>query len=260
MAEQSPGNSPSSHPVRAYKRPLKALVLEDVRADAELMIAGLCRAGYKVSSEIADSLARFRDLLAAGPWDVILTDFNMRTWTAFDALEALRQSGRDIPLLVVTGTLVDETAVELIKQGAADYVLKDRMARLPSTLERVVREKTLRQEREQALGEAARLAAIVESSGDAIVGEDLHGMIQSWNRGATRLYGYTAEEANGRHVSFLLPPGRREELSAVFARLRHGENIEHFETEQMTKDGRTIQVSMTISPIREATGAVAGAS
>ncbi len=260
MAEPSPGNSPSRQLVCADKRPLKALVLEDVRADADLMIAGLSRAGYKVISEIADSLARFRDLLAAGPWDVILTDFNRRTWTAFDALEALRQSGRDIPLLVVTGTLVDETAVELIKQGAADFVLKDRMARLPSTLERVLREKTLRQEREQALGEAARLAAIVESSGDAIVGEDLHGMIQSWNRGATRLYGYTAEEAKGRHASFLLPPGRREELSAVFDRLRHGENIEHFETEQMTKDGRTIQVSLTISPSRDATGAVAGAS
>jgi PAS domain S-box-containing protein len=104
------------------------------------------------------------------------------------------------------------------------------------------------------------LAAIVESSEDAILGLRRDGRITSWNRGAARLYGYTEAEAVGREVSFLIPPDHADDFPVLIDRLRRGERIEHFETERLAKDGRRIDVSLTISPIRDASGAVVGAS
>ncbi len=106
----------------------------------------------------------------------------------------------------------------------------------------------------------ARLAAIVESSDDVIIGKDLDGNITSWNRGAQRTYGYAAEEVIGRSVSLLAPSESRDEFEQILVRTRRGEAVEHFETVRITKDGRSIHVSLTVSPIRDATGRVTGAS
>jgi PAS domain S-box-containing protein len=108
--------------------------------------------------------------------------------------------------------------------------------------------------------DAARLAAIVESSGDAIVGKDLDGIIQTWNAGAERVYGYTAAEAVGQSIAMLLPPERRDEEHGILARLKQGERVEHFETVRVRKDGAQIRVSVTISPIRDRNGQIRGAS
>jgi PAS domain S-box-containing protein len=105
-----------------------------------------------------------------------------------------------------------------------------------------------------------RLAAIVESSDDAIIGKSLDGTITSWNRGAERLYGYRAEEIVGRPLSLLVPPEHPDELPALMERVRRGEYIEHFETERVRKDGSRVEVSLSISPIRDARGAIIGAS
>ncbi len=106
----------------------------------------------------------------------------------------------------------------------------------------------------------ARLAAIVESCDDAIVGKTLGGIITSWNRGAERLFGYTAPETIGRSILLLIPPDRRDEEATILARLCRGERIEHFETQRLTKSGEQIDVSLTVSPIRDARGRVVGAS
>jgi two-component system, cell cycle sensor histidine kinase and response regulator CckA len=107
---------------------------------------------------------------------------------------------------------------------------------------------------------AGRLAAIVESSEDAIVGKDMEGVILTWNSGAERTYGYTAEEAAGKPMSMLLPPERLEEENHILERLRRGERVEHFETVRVRKDGSRIDVSLTISPIRDSRGRIQGAS
>ena len=106
----------------------------------------------------------------------------------------------------------------------------------------------------------ALLAAIVDSSDDAIVSKTLDGVITSWNRGAEKLFGYTAAEAIGQHIFLIIPEDRRPEEEDVLARLRRGEKIDHFETVRQTKDGRLIPISLTVSPIRDAEGAVIGAS
>lgn len=106
----------------------------------------------------------------------------------------------------------------------------------------------------------ARLAAIVESSEDAIASKDLNGIIQSWNGGAERLFGYTAEEAIGQSITLVIPEDRLDEEPKVLARIRSGEIVDHFETVRRHKNGSLLNVSLTISPIRDRSGAIIGAS
>ena len=112
----------------------------------------------------------------------------------------------------------------------------------------------------QAEQMSSRLAAIVASSDDAIVGKDINGVITSWNQAAERMFGYPATEAIGRHITMIIPPDRYREEDAVLARIRSGQSVDHFETVRVRKDGRPVEVSITISPIRGADGVVLGAS
>lgn len=105
-----------------------------------------------------------------------------------------------------------------------------------------------------------RLAAIVRDSDDAIIGKALDGVITSWNRGAERMYGYAAEEAIGEPISMLVPPEIENDVPAIIERLRRGERIERYETVRMTRDGRRLDVSLTISPVRDREGRIVGAS
>jgi PAS domain S-box-containing protein len=115
-------------------------------------------------------------------------------------------------------------------------------------------------ERKRAEEERARLAAIVESSDDVILSKTLEGIITSWNRGAERIYGYSADEAVGQPVSMLVPPERPNEIPGILERIRRGEKIDHFETVRVTKDGRRLDISLTVSPLRNSAGDIVGAS
>ncbi|HVH07829.1 MAG TPA: PAS domain S-box protein, partial [Myxococcota bacterium] len=107
---------------------------------------------------------------------------------------------------------------------------------------------------------AGRLAAIVESSDDAIIGKTLDGVVTSWNAAAERLFGYTADEMVGQPIRRLVPDERLDDLPQILDSIRRGARVEHFETERVRKDGRRIFVSLTISPIRDESGVVVGAS
>jgi PAS domain S-box-containing protein len=113
-------------------------------------------------------------------------------------------------------------------------------------------------ERKRAEEERRRLALLVESSEDAIIGKTLDGTITSWNKAAERLYGYPAGEVLGRPVSILAPPEGVDEVAVILERLRHGDTIDHFETERITRSGKRVFVSLTISPIRERSDAITG--
>jgi PAS domain S-box-containing protein len=117
-----------------------------------------------------------------------------------------------------------------------------------------------RSQREREERYAAQLRAIVECSEDAIVSKSLDGIIQSWNRGAEELYGYTSQEAVGKPISLVVPPERRHEESNILERIRQGMLTKHFETVRMRKDGKPVDVSISVSPIRDPRGEIVGAS
>ena len=106
----------------------------------------------------------------------------------------------------------------------------------------------------------AFLAAIVASSDDAIVSKTLDGVIRSWNAGAERLFGYTAEEAVGRPITLIIPHELQDQEQEILARIRGGERVDHFETVRVTKQGRRLDISLTVSPIRDSAGRIIGAS
>ena len=120
--------------------------------------------------------------------------------------------------------------------------------------------------REQQVSEHAatrarlRLAAIAESSEDAIIGKDLDGIVTDWNKGAERLYGYSADEVIGKPISLLLPPDRADESAEIMEKIKRGERVNHFETERQKKDGIRVEVSLTVSPIIDTEGRIVGAS
>ena len=117
----------------------------------------------------------------------------------------------------------------------------------------VTAQRQIQRERADQLLDARLLAAIVESSDDAIVSKSLDGIIRTWNAGAERLFGYTADEAIGRHISLVIPPDRISEEDQIVASLKAGRRVDHFETERVRADGRRLQVSLTFSPIRTPT-------
>jgi PAS domain S-box-containing protein len=159
---------------------------------------------------------------------------------------------------VLAGERVEhETEVDLPKLGRRTV-----RASLVPTAERdgwvaVIEDVTGRRELAET---QSRLAAIVENSDDAIVSKTLDGIVTSWNRGAEKLFQYTAEEMIGQPILRIVPPGRADDVNRILATIRRGERVDHYETERMRKDGSILAVSLTVSPIRDARGRIVGAS
>src|SRR6266496_2059970 len=104
------------------------------------------------------------------------------------------------------------------------------------------------------------LAAIVESSDDAIISKDLNGIITSWNEGATRIFGYSSDEVMGKSITVLIPPDRDNEEPEILERIRKGELMDHYETMRRRKDGSLVEISLTVSPVIDESGKIVGAS
>lgn len=143
-------------------------------------------------------------------------------------------------------------------EALATCILNDPEAAVDGVSQSLLEEvPALRLRADKAIG---LLAAIVDSSDDAIASKTLDGVVTSWNAGAERLFGYSAKEAVGQHISFIIPLNRRDEEAEILARLRVGQRIEHFDTVRVRKDGTEIDISLSISPVRDSTGKIVGAS
>jgi PAS domain S-box-containing protein len=151
-----------------------------------------------------------------------------------------------------------------ICKDGREVIVDSRMQLLGDTVLEVNRDITDQKRIEAALGETEQrlrwLASIIESSDDAIVSKNLDGIITSWNRGAERVFGYTAEEAIGQPITIVIPHDRESEEREILTRIRRGERIDHFETIRLRKRGDLIVVSLTVSPVKNAEGKIVGAS
>lgn len=239
--------------------PLRLLFVEDNPDDADLLLRELRRAGFEPEWSRVDTEVDFLAALQKSP-EIILSDYSMPHFTGLRALELLRASGRHIPFILISGTVGEDVAVQAMRGGATDYLLKDRPARLGSAVTRALAETQVRVERHQAELAQARLAAIVTFSDDAIIGKTLEGTITSWNAGAERVFGYTQAEAVGQPMLMLFPPDRVDEEPDMLARVARRETVRHFETVRVRKGGATIDVSVTLSPLMDQSGQVVGIS
>src|SRR5579863_1772697 len=166
-----------------------------------------------------------------------------------------RRDGSEFPVEISLSPVQTEHGM-LVLSAIRDVT--DRK-RLEDELRKAHRELSERTDRE--LWESRSwLAAIVDSSEDAIVGKDLEGIITSWNLGAEHMYGYTAKEVLGKSIAVLVPANLPDEIPAILEKIKRGERIEHYQTVRVAKDGHLLQVSVSISPIRDSAGKVIGAS
>jgi signal transduction histidine kinase len=147
---------------------LRVLQIEDNLLDGELVLHELRREGFQVAAEVVQTPAEFRQRIRDNTPDVVLADYNLGQWKGVEALEILRNEGLDIPVIVVSGALGDVKAVECIKQGATDYVLKDSLARLPTAVRRALRDKRLREQRRQSEADLARKILELARSNQAL--------------------------------------------------------------------------------------------
>jgi PAS domain S-box-containing protein len=240
--------------------PFRVLIVEDSVDDTLLIAAALERARLDPVFERVETAVALTAALERQDWDVIICDYSMPKLTGPEALAIYRQRGLDTPFIAVSGTVGEETVAEMIKAGAHDYVLKSNLGRLAPAVKQELRAAQERRGRRQTEAIAAYLASIVESCDDAIIGKTLEGVVVSWNRGAERLYGYSAEDMIGRSVTILISPNRPEELPEILETIKRGGGVDGLETVRLRKDGIPVEVSLTISPIRDASGRVVGAS
>ena len=262
-------------------RRLRSVALQNANA--------ILLARQQVERELAAERERLRITLASIGDAVISTDAEGRVtylngvaealtgWTQADAVgrplpdvfhivdEHTRQSGENPVLRTLRegkvvrlpshSLLIARDGSERPIDDSAAPMLDESGAAVGAVL--VFRDVTERRRAEEA---QARLAAIVESSQDAIVSKTLDGVIRTWNAGAERLFGHRAEEAVGRPITLIIPPERLDEEKEILARLARGERIEHYETVRMAKDGRRLDISLTVSPVRDRAGRIIGAS
>jgi PAS domain S-box-containing protein len=239
---------------------LRLLIAEDSERDAELLQSTIEQAGYDADYHRVQTAEAFRDALATSTWDIILSDHSMPGFSAIAALQLLRERKLDLPLIIVCGKAGEEVAVAAMKAGANDYITKDNLTRLVPVIERELREAEDRRRRRVLEREHGRLAAMVDSADDAMIGTTRDGIITSWNRGAVGLYGHCADEAIGQSITLLVPVDRREESQRLLEQVTRGDRVRRFETVRVRKDGTRAALSVTISPVEDVDGTIVGAS
>jgi two-component system cell cycle sensor histidine kinase/response regulator CckA len=228
--------------------PLRVLILEDNPRDVELCIQELNKAGFELQADAVDTEEGFASKLQSCDYDLILSDFRIPTWSGLEAFRLLKQKGKDIPFILVTGTLGEEAAVDLIKEGVADYILKDSLVRLPSAVRRALEEKITRDERERAIQslreseEQVRL--LLDSTAEAIYGINVQGNCTFCNAASLRLLGYNhSSDLLGKQMHWLIHHTRADgkrypiEECKIYTGFREGKGSHSDDEVLWKKDG-----------------------
>lgn len=239
---------------------IRILVVDDSEDDALLLMDELRDNDYQPEWKRVDARQAMTEALSRQTWDIIIADYTMPGFSGPEALKVLHSTGLDIPFILVSGTAPDDKGAELMRSGAQDFVLKNKLSRLVPAVRRELADAETRHKRRLAEQNVARLAAIVEFSEDAIIGKTLDGIITEWNLGAGKMYGYTAAEAIGMPFDIIVPPDRRDESKRFLDMIAHGQPISQQEAERVTKTGERLYVSTSMSPIRDADGHIVGVS
>jgi len=201
---------------------LRILIIEDNETDAELVLRQISRSGFNIAFERVETMQQMKDALSNEAWDLIISDYNLPQFDANGALNLLKETGFDIPFIVVSGNIGEETAVSLMKAGANDYLMKDNLARLGPAIQRElddVKNRLDRKKAEELLRESEnKYRKIFESVQDVFYQIDASGKIIEISPSIIRYSGYSREELIGRHTEDLyFNPHDRETLLTMLA-------------------------------------------
>lgn len=241
----------------SQSRKLDVLLLEDNPADARLNIHKLGETGFELSCEIARTSEEFKHQIQSHSYDLILGDYRIPDWTGLEAIQWLRTSGFTLPFVLVTGTLGDELAIECLKAGADDYVLKENLDRLPIVVKRVLAEHEMRLERDRAeteLREAEEQYRLLfhASPHPMWVFDNNTLRFLAVNNAAVRHYGYSSKEFFSMSVTDIRPSGEVERFLQSLERQRKQQSVESYAElwKHRKKDGTVIDVEISSQPIK----------
>jgi len=235
--------------------PLRVLILEDSEDDAALLVLALQDGGYAPAWERVETAAAMAAAIARQPWDVILAAYVMARLTVHEALALLRGRGLDLPFIVVSRKRGEEAAVEAMKDGAHDYILKQNLARLVPAVGRELRDAASRAARRQAEIALRRLAKAVETVDVGITVTDVQGRIIYTNPAEARMHGYTTDELLGRSAHVLAPVSVRRHVSPQRLWGLKGWRREAF---NVRKDGTVFPVQLVSDVVTDASGTQIG--
>src|SRR5689334_11521846 len=234
------------------------ILLADDNADMRGYVAHLLRDRYRVHAvrdgqEAVEATRRLRP-------DLVLADVMMPTLDGFGLVDAIRKDASlsSTPVILLSARAGEESRVEGLHAGASDYLVKPFTAR--ELLARVGAHLAMSRIQKEQIIASQRFAAIVESADDAIISKDLNGIVTSWNRAAEQMFGYRAEEMIGRSITAIIPPDLQSDEPRILETIARGERINHFETVRVSKSGKRIDVSLTVSPVKNENGKIVGAA
>ena len=277
------------------KRCLRVLLIEDDEDDYTVLRSMLSEiSSTKFHLQWVSTYEAGVQGLCRAEHDVYLLDYRLGGRDGLELLREVTARGCERPIILLTGQGGYDVDIEAMEAGAADFLVKEQITpdllersirysivqkradlelrRYRDYLEQLVQERTMELEetnsklqvemdvRRKAEKASRRLVAIVEGSYDAIISQTLAGIITSWNKAAETIYGYSAAEAIGQPISFLTPPDAPDEVANILKKIERNERIVHYETIRLRKDGRTINISLSVSPLRDDTGEIVGAS
>jgi len=233
---------------------LRVLHVEDSEQDAALLMRYLKRAGYELISDRVDTVGAMKAALKTREWDVVLCDYSMPNFSAVAALAVLKETQLDLPFIIISGTVGEETAVEAMRSGAHDYLMKESLARLVPAIERETKEAQNRRAQREAEDQLLLQSAALEAAANAIMITDENGRIIWVNKAFTETTGYAFSEVIGKNPR-LLKSGKqnRDFYKEMWNTILAGK-VWRNTLINRCKDGRLNQEDMTITPIRSRAG------
>jgi PAS domain S-box-containing protein len=238
-------------------KPLNILIVEDSEDDSLLLLRELRRADYEPIHERVETPEAMRSALANRSWDIVISDYILPKFSGLAALAIVQERGLDLPFIIVSGNIGEDTAVRAMRAGANDYILKGNLKRLIPAVERELREAVVRRDRKRIEDERNRLSAAVESAAEAVVITDpKSGVIQYVNRAFEQITGYAREEVLGHNLHMLDSGKQGEQFYRDLREAIERDGVWRGQMVSKKKDGTEYYEDCAISPVKGPSGEI----
>jgi PAS domain S-box-containing protein len=236
-------------------KPLRVLIVDDSEDDATLLVEALKDGGYDLRFERVDTADAMALALKSHPWDIVVSDYSMPTFSALGALDVLKRTAADVPCIIMSGSIGEDRAVELLKEGASDFITKGLTLRLLPAIKRELLEAEERRARkvaEKALSESElKFQSLCESAADAIISANSVGEICSWNKGAEKIFGYCSRDIVGNSLEIIMPERYRKRHQEALDLIRASGGLRFagktLEVYGLRKDGTEVPLEVSLS-------------